>query len=299
MTEKGERLHKVMAEAGVASRRHCEELIADGQVKVNGRVVRKMPILVDPSVDVIVVAGRKLVPARKVYFLLNKPKRVVCTNNDPEGRKRAIDLLLGVRERVYPVGRLDADSVGLLLLTNDGDLANKLTHPRYGVIKKYVAEVSGSVASDVTEKLKRGVYLDEGKASAEHIKILRRGPKQSLLEIELREGRNRQIRRMLSRLGHPVRKLTRVRIGKLTLRGLGPGKFRELTKQEVDYLWKLVAKAEQEAAAKGTPIKARRYTRKTSDKRPAGGMKKRSAPKRSTTHKKTDRIRRRVIHIDE
>ncbi|MBN1435632.1 MAG: rRNA pseudouridine synthase [Sedimentisphaerales bacterium] len=297
MSDKGERLQKVMAEAGIASRRHCEELILDGQVKVNGRVVRKLPVLVDPAVDTIVVAGRKLAQEQKVYYLLHKPKNVVCTNNDPEGRKRAIDLLVGVRQRVYPVGRLDADSMGLLIMTNDGDLANRLTHPRYGVIKKYVAEVSGSVSGETIETLKRGVYLDEGKATIEHIKVLRRGPNQSLLEIELREGRNRQIRRMLARLGHPVRKLTRIKIGKLNLRGLGPGKFRQLTKQEVTDLCRLIAKAEQ-AAAEKTPAKKRKYTRKAGEKRQSS-EKKTSAKRKPTAKTAASRVRKRIVQVDE
>jgi len=234
-----ERLQKIMAEAGVASRRECEDMIREGLVKVNGTTVRKLPVFVDLGSDVITVSGRKLKASAKVYYLLNKPKNVICTNYDPVGRTRAIDLLPKMKERVYPVGRLDADSQGLLLLTNDGELANKLTHPRYGVTKKYVAEVAGAVKGEDIEKLKKGIYIDQGKASAEGIKILRRGAKHCLLEISLREGRNRQIRRMLARLGYPVKRLTRVRMGRLTLRGLGPGKFRALTHGEVEHLWKL------------------------------------------------------------
>lgn len=231
-----ERLQKVMAEAGIASRRHCEEMIRDGLVKVNGQVVSTLPVLIDPQQDRIIVSGRRLRFESKRYFLQNKPKNVVCTNYDPQGRRRAVDLLRGVKERVYPVGRLDADSRGLLILTNDGELANLLTHPRYGVIKTYVAEIDGRITGEELAKLKKGMYLPQGRASAERVKILRRGPKRSLLEITLREGRNRQIRRMLQRLSHPVRQLTRVRIGRLTLRGLGPGKCRPLTEAEVKSL---------------------------------------------------------------
>ena len=147
-----------MAEAGVASRRHCEELIRAGEVKVNGTVVRKLPVMVDPQHDHIVVSGRKLRYETKVYFLLHKPKKVVCTNQDPQGRKRAIDLLVGVKQRIFPVGRLDADSKGLLILTNDGELSNELTHPRYGVSKTYIAEVSGSVSGEEIAKLKKGMH---------------------------------------------------------------------------------------------------------------------------------------------
>ena len=234
-----ERLQKVMAEAGIGSRRYCEEIIREGLVKVNGVVVQKPPIMVDPKQDRIVVDGRRLKFERKVYFLLNKPKKVVCTNSDPQGRIRAIDLLKGVKERVYPVGRLDTDSKGLVIMTNDGELANQLTHPKYGVAKTYIAEVAGSVSGADIEKLQKGMYLAKGKASMGKVKILRRGPKQSLLEVTLREGRKRQIKVMLGRLGHTVKQLTRVRIGKLTLKGLGVGKYRVLTAAEVKGLHRL------------------------------------------------------------
>ena len=236
-----ERLQKVMAAAGIASRRHCEQMILDGQVKVNGHVVTKLPVIVDPASDSIVVGGRKLRPEAKVYFLLNKPKKVVCTNSDPQGRRRAIDLLGRLKHRVYPVGRLDTDSQGLLILTNDGDLANRLTHPRYGVMKTYLAEIGEPLTRDDIDMLKKGFHINSGKASMEGVSILRRGPKQSLLEITLKEGQNRQIRRMLLRLGKPVRKLTRTKIGPLRLTGLGPGSFRELTKVEVEKLRKLTS----------------------------------------------------------
>ena len=234
-----ERLQKVMAEAGIGSRRHCEEIIREGLVKVNGAVVQKPPIMVDPQQDRIVVDGRRLKFERKVYYLLNKPKKVVCTNSDPQGRIRAIDLLKGVKERVYPVGRLDADSKGLVIMTNDGELANQLTHPKYGVAKTYIAEVAGAVSGAEIEKLQKGMYLPQGKAAVSRVKILRRGPKQSLLEVTLREGRKRQIKVMLGRLGHTVKQLTRVKIGRLELKGLGIGKYRVLTAAEVKGLQRL------------------------------------------------------------
>jgi len=228
-----------MAEAGVASRRQCEEMICQGLVKINGTVVNKLPVFVEPTCDVIVVSGVRLKIEPKVYYLLNKPKKVVCTNSDPAGRLRAVDLLKNVKFRVYPVGRLDTDSKGLLIMTNDGELANQLTHPRYGVAKTYVAEAAGWVTGEDIRKLKKGIHLEQGKACMESIKILQRNSKQTNLEIVLREGRNRQIRRMLARLGHSVHQLTRVRIGPLTLRGLGPGKFRQLKPAEVKSLRKI------------------------------------------------------------
>ena len=282
-----ERLQKVMAEAGIASRRTCEQMIRDGQVKVNGKTVIQLPVLVDPQVDRIVVSGRKLRFESKVYYLLNKPKNVVCTNYDPQGRRRAIDLLKDVRQRVYPVGRLDADSKGLLILTNDGELANQLTHPSFGILKTYVADIAGSLHDDEIKSLKEGMYFNMGRVSADHVKLLRRGPKQSLVEISLREGRNRQVRRMLARLGHPVRQLTRVRIGGLTLRGLGVGHFRPLIPQEIASLHRSVqaaqkrtktgetkpTKAKPHVRKKTTPTRSGPYSRpagKTVAKRPAG-----------------------------
>lgn len=231
-----ERLQKIMAEAGIGSRRKCEDMIRDGQVKVNGHHVTTLPVLVDPQIDVITVSGRKLRMQRKVYFLLNKPRKVVCTNADPEGRLRAIDLLTGVKERVFPVGRLDTDSTGLLIMTNDGELANQLTHPRYGVHKTYVVEINGSITGEAIEQLKKSIRIKQGQTAMEKIKILHRGPRQSLLEVTLREGRNRQVRLMLARLGYKVKNMTQVKMGGLVLKGLGLGKFRPLTSEEIKSL---------------------------------------------------------------
>lgn len=237
-----ERLQKIMAEAGIASRRQCEQLIRDGEVRVNGQVRSELPVLVDRHADTISVSGRKLRPEPKVYIILNKPKRVVCTNSDPEGRTRAIDLLPQVKERVYPVGRLDADSQGLLIMTNDGEFANLLTHPRYGVHKTYQVTINKRIASEDIETLKAGMYLRRGPASMDTIKILRRGHKETQMEITLREGRNRQIRVMLMRLGYRVKNLKRIRIGPLELKGLGPGNFRPMTPHEINMLRRLVNK---------------------------------------------------------
>lgn len=249
-----------MADAGIASRRHCEAMIREGLVTVNRKEVTELPVFVDARQDRIVVDGRRLKFEQKVYYLLHKPKKVVCTNSDPDGRVRAIDLLRGVKERVYPVGRLDVDSKGLLIMTNDGDLANALTHPRYGVPKVYTAEVKGTVRGETLDKLRRGVWMGCEKATIERIKILKRGPKISMLEITLREGRNRQIRRMLARVGHPVIQLTRHKIGRLSIRGLGPKRFRPLTPTEVKGLWKLVKPPEKTTAAK----RAKKTKRKSS-----------------------------------
>jgi len=232
-----QRLQKVLAAAGVDSRRKCEELILDGAVRVNRKVVDKLPAFVDPEKDLITVNGRKIHAAQKVYFLLNKPRGVICTNRDPHGRKKAIDLV-SARERIFCVGRLDADTTGIIILTNDSELANRLTHPRYGLAKTYVVRVKGEIAGERLEKLKRGIWLAEGKTGRASVKILKRGHKESLIEVTIRQGLNRQVRRMLAKIGLPVRTLTRTRIGKLSSRGLGVGKFRALTKAEVAYLKK-------------------------------------------------------------
>jgi 23S rRNA pseudouridine2605 synthase len=234
--EKKERLHKVMAEAGVASRRQCEEMIRQGLVRVNSHIPETFPVLVDVATDRITVNGRALRIAPKVYYLLYKPKNILCTNFDPQGRTRAVDLLGKIPFRVFPVGRLDADSKGLIIMTNDGELTNLLTHPRYGVLKSYVAEIDGLLTQEEIDKLEKGVRLSHGKAGAEKISITHRGRHRTRLEITLREGQNRQIRRMLAHLGHEVRDLTRIRIGPLSLRGMQPGMYRPLSKSEVEKL---------------------------------------------------------------
>jgi 23S rRNA pseudouridine2605 synthase len=227
-----ERLQKVMASAGVASRRQCEELILEGAVRVNGRVVDELPAFADPEVDVITVHGRRLEEPRRVYYLLNKPTGVICTSSDPQGRPRAVDLVPG-GERVFCVGRLDADTTGLIILTNDADLTNLLTHPKYKVSKTYVAKVAGYIDRQVVEKLRKGVWLAEGKTGRATVKVLRRGHHDSLVEITIAQGLNRQVRRMLAKVGLPVQSLKRTRIGNLGIEGLGVGRYRPLSKGEV------------------------------------------------------------------
>ena len=232
------RLQKVLAAAGVDSRRKCEELILEGAVRVNRKIVDKLPAFVDSAKDIITVNGKRIAAERKVYFLLNKPKGVICTSSDPQGRKRAIDMVPS-RERIFCVGRLDIDTTGLIILTNDSELANKLTHPRYGLAKTYVAKVKGQIAGEKIEKLKRGIWLAEGKTGRASVKILKRSPKESLLEITIKQGLNRQVRRMLAKVRLNVKSLKRTRIGKLTTRGVGVGKFRTLSKKEVENLRKI------------------------------------------------------------
>jgi 23S rRNA pseudouridine2605 synthase len=235
-----QRLQKVLAAAGVDSRRKCEELILKGFVRVNRKVVDELPTFVDPEKDIITVDGRKIQAARKVYYLLNKPSGVICTSSDPQGRKKAIDII-PTNQRIFCVGRLDADTSGIIILTNDSELANRLTHPRYGLAKTYVVRVKGQIGGEAVEKLKKGIWLAESKTGRASVKILKRSYKESLIEITIRQGLNRQIRRMLARVGLPVKSLKRTRIGKLNTRGLGVGGFRTLTKAEVAYLKKATA----------------------------------------------------------
>ena len=229
----GIRLQKILSQAGVASRRAAEKLIEEGRVSVNGRTVREMGVKADPAADDIRVDGRRLrAPQRHRYILLNKPAGVVTTRSDPQRRQTVVDLLGGVREYVYPVGRLDYDSEGLLILTNDGDLAARLTHPRHEVERTYEAYVAGAPDEDAMEQLRRGIPLDGRRTMPADVKLLG----QRVLLITIREGRNRQVRRMCEAVGHPVKKLRRVRIGPITDRRLRPGEWRELTRGEVEKL---------------------------------------------------------------
>lgn len=245
------RLQRFLSDAGVASRRHAEELILAGRVLVNDAVVDQLPAFVDPRSDRVVVDGTVVRPQRLQYVLLHKPKNVVCTNRDPAGRVRAVDLLPDPRARLFPVGRLDADSTGLLLMTNDGELALQLTHPRYGVPKTYRVEVRGRVPADLPARMKTGVRLAEGKARTAEVRVLHAAQDRSALLITLREARTRQVQRMLARLGYPVRSLQRVAIGPLVLKGLPLGASRYLTPGEVAELRAAVAQATANSADRG------------------------------------------------
>lgn len=235
-----QRLQKILASAGIDSRRKCEELILQGVVRVNGRVVDTLPVFADAEEDTITVNGRQVRSVRKVYFLLNKPKGVICTNFDPQGRTKAIDLI-PASERIFCVGRLDIDTAGLIILTNDSELANRLTHPRYELPKTYIAVIKGPIDNAAAEKLKKGVWFAEGKTSSEAVRILRSGVKESLIEIIIRQGLNRQISRMLAKVGLSLKSLKRTQIGKLDDKGVGIGKFRTLTKSEIAYLNKVTS----------------------------------------------------------
>jgi len=235
-----ERLHKILAHAGIASRRACEEIITSGRVMIDGQVVTELGTKADPATQDIRLDGRRIKPEKPEYWLLNKPKGVVCTNLDPTGRTRPIDLMQPYsRARLFAVGRLDVESMGLLIMTNDGEFANLLTHPRYEVPKTYLATIQGRITGDDVHRLIGGIHLAEGRTRPAHVTVLKKGNTRSLLEITIREGRNRQIRRMLAQLRHAVRDLVRTRIGHIILRGIGPGRARPLDEHEVEYLRRL------------------------------------------------------------
>ncbi len=234
-----ERLQKVMARAGIASRRRCEEMISSGLVKVNGKVVTELGTKVDPGRDKIVVAGEPLsLSLRKRYILMYKPRGYITTLNDEKGRKKVTDLLRGVPERVYPVGRLDYDSEGLLLLTNDGDLTYVLTHPGYRVPKTYLTRVAGVPETDKLEQMAKGLVLEDGLTSPAKVRLLEIREGNALLEITIHEGRKRQVRRMCAYIGHPVLRLKRSRFGNLSIENMRPGQYRHLTGEELKCLKK-------------------------------------------------------------
>ena len=230
-----ERLQKVLAAAGIGSRRDCEELILEGRVEVDGKIIQALGTRVDPVTQRIRVDGTTLPAPRRVYYMLNKPSGVLCTANDPSGRSLAIDLIRS-NERLFTVGRLDQASEGLIILTNDGELSNKLTHPRYGIEKVYRVRVAGKPDAAVLGKLKRGIHFAEGFAKVSDVRIKSRLKQSTDLEIVLNEGRNREIRRLLARIGHKVLSLTRIAMGPLRLSDLPSGAHRSLTREEVKSL---------------------------------------------------------------
>ncbi|MFM7137707.1 MAG: pseudouridine synthase [Planctomycetota bacterium] len=230
-----ERLQKVLAAAGLGSRRACEELITAGRVEVDRTVVSELGARVDPRSQEIRVDGERLPDPKRVVYLLNKPVGAVTTNFDPAGRPRVVDLVPGER-RLFAVGRLDRMSEGLILVTNDGDLANLLAHPRYGVEKKYLVQVAGVPSAELLDKLHKGVRLAEGEVHAKRVSIRSQHKQSAVLEMVLDEGKNREIRRMLARLGHKVHQLKRVAVGGLSLGNLLPGQWRQLAWSEVEAL---------------------------------------------------------------
>ncbi len=232
-----ERLQKIISTAGVASRRAAEELIVEGRVRVNGKVVTELGAKADAERDHIKVDGKLINPAQpRTYVMLNKPVGYVTTLSDPEGRPVVSDLLTGVKARVYPVGRLDYNTEGLLLLTNDGDFAHLITHPKHELPKTYLVKIKGVLSDADIDALQRGVFLKDGKTAPAKVRKLRKEEANSWVEITIHEGRKRQVRRMIDHTGHFVIKLKRVRIGNLNLSDLPPGAYRHLTAEEVNGL---------------------------------------------------------------
>lgn len=237
-----ERLHKALARAGVASRRAAETMIKEGRVRVNGDKVERMGTLVDPDKDVVQVDGRRIqlttdTDQEKIYLVLNKPAGFLTTTKDDRGRQTVLDLVKPAGDtRIYPVGRLDFDAEGALLLTNDGELAHQLTHPRFHVPKTYLAKVKGRPTEATLDKLRKGIYLDDGPTRATHVEIVDHVERNTWVEITVTEGRNRLIKRMFWRIRHPVMKLVRESFGNLTRDNLKLGEYRLLTKKELQQL---------------------------------------------------------------
>ena len=260
------RLQKLIAGSGLSSRRKAEEMIAAGHVTVNGKVVREQGTRVDPERDHVKVNGRHLRAVQPyAYLLLNKPKNVMSTLDDPGGRPTVKHLLPGVTVRVFPVGRLDFDSEGLMLLTNHGDLAQALLHPRHHVPKTYLIKVKGVLTDEEIKTLVRGVALEDGVTSPATVKKVRKAKQNSWLEITIHEGRKHQVKRMLEAVRHPVLKLIRVRFGPLTLEDLAPGEYRYLTDREANALRDLMrSRTDREASKQNTPSRSSRLTPRAS-----------------------------------
>jgi len=263
------RLQKLIAGTGLASRRKAETLIAAGRVTVNGKVVRELGTKVDPTRDHVKVDGKHLAAAQPfVYLMLNKPKNVMSTLDDPGGRPTVKDFLRGVSVRVFPVGRLDFDSEGLMLLTNNGELAQALLHPRYRVPKTYLIKVKSVLTDEGIKQLERGVKLADGVTSPASVKKVRKVEQNSWIEITIREGRKHQVKRMLEAVGHPVLKLVRIKMGPLVLGNLQPGEFRFLEDREANALRELFEQRQHAGVEKALPIQAKRSDRREGWARP-------------------------------
>ncbi len=237
----GIRLQKVLAQAGIASRRGSEQLIADARVEVNGNLVTELGTRVDPEQDTIRVDGARIPPPRRhLYLVLNKPRGFVSTMDDPEGRRNLSDLLGVKQQHLFHVGRLDTETEGLILLTNDGEFAHRMAHPSYQVSKTYLVEVEGLLDNKTIRRLEKGLRLEDGPVKPDKVKLVTRAENRSMLTISLHEGRNRVIRRMMDSVAHPVRQLSRTAIGPVRLGQLPSGESRELTREELGALLDLV-----------------------------------------------------------
>jgi pseudouridine synthase len=229
------RISKYLAQAGVASRRQAEALVLQGRVKLNGSVMTDVAVSVEPT-DLIEFDNLPVLPEKLVYILLYKPAGYICTADDPQNRATVLELVKAVQQRIYPVGRLDYDTEGLLLLTNDGEFANQIIHPRYKIDKKYEVRVQGSIESNAINNLRKGVQLDDGSTAPAAVNVLKRDKHSTIIEMVIHEGRKRQIKRMCKAVGHPVVHLKRTALEFLTLEGLKPGDYRSLHQDEVKRL---------------------------------------------------------------
>jgi 23S rRNA pseudouridine2605 synthase len=261
-----ERLNKYLAHAGIGSRRHCETLIAAGRVKIDGVPVTDLGTKIDPQTHKVSVDDHPVRVERPVYWAVNKPVGYLCTNDDPAGRPRAVDLLPHVEQRVYVVGRLDEASEGLLLMTNDGELAFALMHPRYSIPKTYQVLVAGKPTPADLQKLLDGVWLSDGRVRAKSVRRLKPQGNSTWLRVVLTEGKNREIRRMLAKLGHKVMRLKRVAIGPVKLDKLPKGKARRVSEPELADLRKWVAKAQERIAKAKTKAEDSRKKAQESQK---------------------------------
>ncbi|OYP35534.1 pseudouridine synthase [Rhodopirellula sp. MGV] len=274
--DKPQRLQRLLAAAGYGSRRQCEELIEEGRVEVDGTIVSELGTTVDPKKSRVRVDGVELRQQKLVYYAVNKPTGYLSTNADPRGRQRVIDLVPR-SERVFPVGRLDQSSQGLMLLTNDGDLAQQLAHPKYGVRKVYRVTVAGKIDTETMRNMRKGIYISDGFVRVEGAKILKSRARATELEITLREGKNREIRRILARLGHKVQVLSRIAIGPLRLGDVPTGAYRQLTREEVQRLKLAVEHSRREVEQEEEQVRERRSASKGS----ASGGKRKATKKRS------------------
>ncbi|MCA8951240.1 MAG: rRNA pseudouridine synthase [Planctomycetes bacterium] len=265
------RLNQFLAQCGVCSRRAADELIAAGRVELNGTVVTELGTRVDPEHDEVLFDGNSVRPEKSVYVLFNKPKGVVCTTARHEQKKRVVDFMPTVRGRLFTVGRLDLDSEGLILLTNDGPFALEMTHPRYGIPKLYNVVLRGRVTQDEISRARGGVWLAEGPTAGMRVRVARTTRDRTFLKVTLREGKNREIRRVFAKLGYPVAALKRVRLGELSLHGLGVGKWRFLHLHEVQELRQLARRDELpvDESAQARTTKTRPTQTRSAHKKPA------------------------------
>ncbi|WP_437229672.1 pseudouridine synthase [Planctomicrobium sp. SH661] len=269
------RLQRFLAQCGLGSRRDCEELITAGRVEVDGRTANELGTTVDPSTQTVSLDGERLKVERKKYFMLNKPSGFLCTSEDPQGRRVVLDLFPEEGPRLFTVGRLDENTTGLLLVTNDGDLAQKLAHPRYRIFRLYRAQVAGQPKAEVFEQLRQGLFFTEGKFRVHGVKPIKKQKDSTWVEITMTEGQNREIRRLFARVGHKVMKLERIGYGPLRLGRLAMGEYRDLSREELGELHAVLDR-NQKGDALLTPEERRQARTRsekpvgTSERRPAG-----------------------------